>query len=170
MLNSEQVEQEKTNFASGATARAFKGVFTDDKGSKHIVAIKEFVLQMTRRMQKKVDKEAKVLQNLNHPNILRFYGRIQGTSTLVTEFLEKTLEVDGETVSINCVRQLLDELEDDLPWPVRIHIALQTAKGLSYLHEAGCLHCDLKSGNVFIGSDYEREWIVKIGDFGEART
>ena len=53
MLNSEQVEQEKTNFASGATARVFKGVFTDDKGSRHIVAIKVFVLQMTCRMQKK---------------------------------------------------------------------------------------------------------------------
>ena len=83
------------------------------------MAIKEFVLQMARRMQKRVDKEAKILQILNHPNILQFYGSRQRTSTLVTEFLEKTLEVDRETVSINCVRQLLDKLQDDLPWPCK---------------------------------------------------
>lgn len=40
-------------------------------------------------------------------------------------------------------------------------------KGLSYLHEAGCIHCDFKSSNVFIGFDAEK-MEVKIGDFGES--
>lgn len=44
---------------------------------------------MMQRMQKKVDKEGTFLQTLNHQNVLTFYGRIEGTSSLVSEFLEK---------------------------------------------------------------------------------
>ena len=170
ILKQDQVSFSNKNFASGATSRVHKGLYTDESGTKHVVAVKEFVMAMTRRTQKKMDKEGQLLQTLNHPNVLSFYGRIEGTSCLVTEFLEKRLSINGEDVSINSVRQLLDEQENDLPWPLRLQIALETARGVSYLHDAECVHCDLKTANVFLGSDEEREWIIKIGDFGEARS
>ena len=106
---------------------------------------------------------------MRHPNILHYHGRLSGTSALVTEYLSKTIDVDGEEVTINNVRQLLDELEDDVPWALRLQIAQETANGLSYLNDIDCLHCDLKAANVFLGGDGE-EWVVKIGDFGEARA
>ena len=150
-------------------------MYTDESGTKYPVAVKEFVLAMTRRMQKKVDKEVKLLQTLNHPNVISFYGKIEGTSiegtsSLVTEFIEKRISVNGKDVSINSVRQLLDELEDELIWHLILKIALETTIGVSYLHDSGCIHCDLKSANVFLGEDEKRKWIIKIGDFGEARA
>ncbi|PFX25295.1 putative serine/threonine-protein kinase kinX [Stylophora pistillata] len=169
LVKQEQISFLKDNFASGATSLVYKGMYTDESGTKHPVAVNEFVLAMTRRMQKKVDKEAKLLQTLNHPNVISFYGRIEGTSSLVTEFIER-ISVNGEDVSINSVRQLLDELEDNLPWDLRLKIALETAMGVSYLHDSGCIHCDLKSSNVSMGEDEKRKWIIKIGDFAEARA
>lgn len=148
----------------------YKGVYTDESGIGHPVVVKEFVLAMTRHMQKKFDKETKLLQTFNHPNILSFYGRIEGTSSLVTEVLEKRLSADGEDIPINNVRQLLDELGDDLAWPLRLQIAFETAEGVSYLHDSECDHCDLKTANVFLGGDDKRDWMTKIGDFGEARV
>ena len=170
ILKQQQISFARDCFASGATSRVYKGVYTDESGIEHPVAVKEFVLAMTRRMQKKFDKETKLLQTFNHPNVLSFYGRIDGTSSLVTEFLEKRLSVDGEDIPINNVRQLLDELGDNIAWPLRLQIALETAKGVSYLHESECVHCDLKSANVFLGGHDKGDWIVKIGDFGEARV
>ena len=105
ILKQQQISFARDCFASGATSRVYKGVYTDESGIEHPVAVKEFVLAMTRRMQKKFDKETKLLQTFNHPNVLSFYGRIDGTSSLVTEFLEKRLSVDGEDIPINNVRQ-----------------------------------------------------------------
>ena len=170
LVNQEQIAFPKDNFASDTTSCVYKGIYTDESGRKQPVAVKEFVLAMTRRMQRKVDKEAKMLQTLSHPNAVSFYGRIEGTSTLVTEFMEKRMSVNREEISINSVRQLLEELEDEVPWHLRLKIALNTAFGLSYLHDSGCIHCDLKSANIFLGEDEKRDWIIKIGDFGEARA
>lgn len=80
------------------------------------------------------------------------------------------LTVNGEVVPIDSVRQLLDKLQDDVPWSLRLKIALEMARGVSYLHEAECVHCDLKTANVFVGSDEKNEWKIQIGDFGEARS
>ena len=170
LVNQEGIAFPKDNFASGATSCVYKGIHTDESGRKQPVAVKEFVLAMTRRMQRKVDKEAKMLQTLSHPNVVSFYGRIEGTSTLVTKFMEKRISVNREEISINSVRQLLDELEDEVPWHLRLKIALNTAFGLSYLPDSGCIHCDLKSANIFLGEDEKRDWIIKIGDFREARA
>ena len=51
-----QISSAKDYFTSGATSRVHKGVYTDVSGIGHPVAVKEFVLAMIRRMQKKFDK------------------------------------------------------------------------------------------------------------------
>ena len=95
--------------------------------------------------------------------MLRFFGRVDNekgkksdsSSSLVSEYLGKVIDnADGESKEVNNVRQLLDEQEEDIPCAVRLHIALKAAKGLCYLHKAGCIHGDFKSSG-------------KIGDFGE---
>ena len=52
---------------------------------------------------KKVDKEAKLLQTLNHPNVISVYGRIEGAFSLVTKFIAKWILVSGEDVPTNSV-------------------------------------------------------------------
>lgn len=40
--------------------------------------------------------------------------------------------------------------------------------GLSYLHEKGIVHCDLKVGNIFNGDNGKDGYLVKLSDFGTA--
>ena len=96
-------------------------MYTDGNSKQITVAVKDFVLRI--KMQKKVDKEAKTWHTLQDPNILYYYGGLKETSSLVTEYLHKMIDVDNEQITINNVRQLLDELEDDVPWKLRFHIA-----------------------------------------------
>ena len=52
---------------------------------------------------------------------------------------------------------------------IRLHIAHTGAEGLAYLHSKGIIHRDVKAANYFIsGGPSYSEWIIKIGDFGEA--
>jgi len=102
LVKQEPISVPKDNFASGTTSCLYKGMYTDERGTTHPVAIKEFVLAMTGCMQRKVDKET-LSQTLNHPNAVRFYGRIEETSSLVTKFMEKSMPVNHEDFSINNV-------------------------------------------------------------------
>ncbi|KAG2491591.1 hypothetical protein HYH03_010158 [Edaphochlamys debaryana] len=55
-----------------------------------------------------------------------------------------------------------------LPLPVVIHIALEVARGLEYLHPS-VVHRDLKPGNVLINNPDSPKPVVKITDFGLSR-
>ena len=61
---------------------------------------------------------------------------------------------------------LADNLSaNTLDWEKRFEIAMGTVKGLAYLHE-DCLdrilHCDVKSQNILLDSNYR----LKVADFG----
>ncbi|KAG2493123.1 hypothetical protein HYH03_008550 [Edaphochlamys debaryana] len=55
-----------------------------------------------------------------------------------------------------------------LPLPLVLHIGLQVAKGLEYLHPT-VLHRDLKPANVLISDPWGPSPVVKIADFGLSR-
>ena len=153
---------------SGSTSRVFKGIYREGESAQHVVAVKEFNVPLTRTYTKKIDLEAKCLTELSHPNVLRYFGRGEDGSCMISEYLGKSIKnADGDIKEVNNVRQLLDEKEEEIPWAVRLHVALKAAKGLKYLHDNGCVHCDFKASNVFIGGE-EEEMLIKIGDFGES--
>lgn len=55
--------------------------------------------------------------------------------------------------------------------PVELaNLVSQVAKGLCLAHEAGIIHRDLKPDNMFLAVDEDRREIVKILDFGVAKT
>ena len=43
------------------------------------------------------------------------------------------------------LEQVIEKKERDLPWSLRMSLALDVAKGLSYLHARGWFHRDLTS-------------------------
>jgi serine/threonine protein kinase/formylglycine-generating enzyme required for sulfatase activity len=100
------------------------------------------------------DREATVLANLNHPNIVSVIdrGREGETYFIVMEYVE------GETLKDRLHR------ERKLPPDQVLQIAEQVLAGLAYAHRRGVVHRDIKPGNIMINRDGK----VKIADFGLA--
>ena len=101
------------------------------------------------------EREAKLLAQLNHPNIATLHGleESNGRRFLVMELVE------GETLAEHIARGSLT-VEEALP------LFIQIAEGLEAAHEKGIVHRDLKPPNIKITPEGK----VKILDFGLARA
>ncbi len=100
------------------------------------------------------DREARVISQLDHPNICALYdvGQEDGIAYLVMQYLE------GETLAEKLTRG-----------PIRLDeasaYAIQIADALTRAHRAGIVHRDLKPGNVILTKSGAR-----LLDFGLAKT
>ncbi|HTW57143.1 MAG TPA: protein kinase [Terriglobales bacterium] len=100
-------------------------------------------------------REAKATANLQHPNIVTVYelGEHEGSPYLAMQYLEgaslETLLRSGQQLS------LLQKID----------VVVQACHGLSYAHQRGIIHRDIKPGNIMVLKDGS----VKIVDFGIAR-
>jgi pimeloyl-ACP methyl ester carboxylesterase len=104
----------------------------------------------------RVEKEARALAAIDHPNIVRVFDL--GTTDEGQPFLVLEL-LSGSTV-----RQLLGERA--LPLGEAIPISLQLTRGLCAAHDKGIIHRDLKPENLFLTSYGD----LKILDFGIAKA
>ncbi len=105
----------------------------------------------------RLEREARLLASLNHPNICAIYGLADadGVRFLVLELVE------GET--------LADRLQSrgaGLPQREVLAIARQITDALEVAHEKGIVHRDLKPANITITAD----GVVKVLDFGLAKA
>ena len=102
-----------------------------------------------------LDREAKVLASLNHPNIGAIYGFHEANGI---RFLAMEL-IPGE--------DLAERLKKgSVPGSEAADIARQIAAGLEYAHDRGIVHRDLKPANIKITPD----GTVKVLDFGLAKA
>ena len=102
----------------------------------------------------RLEREARLLAALNHPNIAAIYG-VEDAGDSVLLVLEL---VEGETLAERLANGAL-------PIDDALSICSQIACGLEAAHEAGVMHRDLKPANVKIRPDGS----VKILDLGLAR-
>jgi serine/threonine-protein kinase len=100
-------------------------------------------------------QEAKAAGRLSHPNIVTIYdvGKSGDVAYIAMELLEG--------------RELRDIMNDRglLPVDQVLDIVAQVALGLSYAHENGIVHRDVKPSNIML----VRDGHAKITDFGIAR-
>ncbi|KAJ3129905.1 hypothetical protein HK098_007659 [Nowakowskiella sp. JEL0407] len=96
--------------------------------------------------------EIALLKELNHPNVVKYYG-YDVTDTTVSIFLEY---VDGGSITSLVSRM------GTFPLEMTQSITFQVLQGLSYLHERLIIHRDIKGGNILLTAS----GIAKIADFG----
>jgi len=100
--------------------------------------------------------ELKVLTHVHHLNLVRLIGYCTESSLfLVYEFIENG----------NLSQHLRRTGYEPLSWAARIQIALDSARGLEYIHEHTVpvyIHRDIKSANILIDKNYR----AKVADFG----
>ncbi|KAL5501025.1 hypothetical protein ACEPAH_9412 [Sanghuangporus vaninii] len=154
-------EIDGTTFACGGYADLYKYRCRDfifDPGAENAVfAVKaprmKFVMDRDKSIAK-MHREIGVWASLRHENVLKLHGILYRNNnplpSLVSDFMEKGTAVQYLE---NCTDANLIELIRD------------AAKGLSYLHEIGIAHGDIKGDNILVGGDGR----ARIADFGLSR-
>ncbi len=118
------------------------------------VAIKmlKHTMAMNPEFFEKFKNEAKTIAHLNHENIVKVYD---------IEELYKTIFIVMEYHEGVSLAYILERTPKP-PLPRVVDILLQVCAGLSYAHENGIIHQDIKPANILVQAD-ER---TKIVDFG----
>ena len=120
------------------------------------VAIKALPEEMLADLDalKQLDKEARTLAKLNHPNIasVRDFLTQEGVGFLVMEL------ISGETLDKRFSQGAIPEKDV-------ARLGVQISKALEEAHEVGILHCDLKPRNIMVTPKDH----VKVLDFGLAK-
>lgn len=133
------------------------------KSQRCDVALKELHLQKWGNVSDLDFKtEVKVLNELEHPNVVRLLGVCiePGHYSLIIEYM-----------GLGSLYQMLRKENEKLDWPTRFSLVSQAAASIDYLHslKPPILHRDIKSTN-FLLSGSKSAMILKICDFGLAKT
>ena len=125
------------------------------------------IAQMSEEERRETLNEAKILEVLSHPNIVRFrevYKTKKGKLCIVMDY------ADGGDLQSKVKERFnkkdksgrMDYMtEDEL-----LNYFVQIALAMKHCHDKKILHRDLKSQNIFI----TKKGMVKLGDFGIARV
>ena len=131
------------------------------------VAIKILLEGLHPSFRARFEREAKALAGLRHPNIVAVSdfgveksdveGKEQQTPFIVMELIE------GETLHHRLA-------QGPLPAEKVMIVARQLLRALSFVHDQGLVHRDLKPGNVLIEKLPHDEERVRLLDFGLAKA
>ncbi|XP_073142267.1 leucine-rich repeat receptor protein kinase HPCA1-like [Henckelia pumila] len=136
----------------GGYGKVYKGTI----GSGQLVAIKR-AQQGSMQGAHEFKTEIELLSRIHHKNVVSLVGFCyeQGEQMLIYEY-----------ISNGTLRDCLSgKLGFGLDWNQRLRIALDAARGLSYLHELAdppIIHRDVKSTNILL----DDHLIAKVADFG----
>lgn len=149
----------KSQLGAGAMGVVYRAIHT--KSGKP-AAVKVITSEQATRgnAAERFEREAEILKNLKHPNIVRWLGvgRFRGTDYFAMEFIEgRTLE--------DILGEKLQKHQEPLSWREVVDLGLQVCEALHYAHERNVVHRDLKPSNIMVASGNH----VKLTDFGIAK-
>jgi serine/threonine-protein kinase len=145
------IEKELGSGAMGAVYRARYR----KTGQRVAIKIMAPGLGVNRTALARFEREAEVLKQFNHPNIVRFYAASQheGSPYYAMEYIE------GETLDAVLARK------GRFTWEEVVELGTQVCAGLKHAHDQGIVHRDLKPSNLMIMKD----GTCKLTDFGIAK-
>lgn len=156
-LSNVSMRWQKRSFIGGGTFGQVYSAINLENGE--ILAVKEIKIHDTTTMKKifpLIKEEMTVLEMLNHPNIVQYYG-VEVHRDKVNIFMEYC---EGGSLA-----SLLDHgrIEDEMVTQV---YTFELLEGLAYLHQSGVVHRDIKPEDILL----DFNGIIKYVDFGTART
>jgi len=135
---------------AGANGKVYLGINSE---TGQMMAVKEIEIKgkTSREEVKKIMEEVELMSQFDHPHIVRYLGSFVKNNHL-NIFLDYIPGGSMETLL----------LEFSLPENLIRKYSKQILEGLSYLHENGIVHCDIKSGNILV----DERSNVYLTDFG----
>ncbi|GAB2508821.1 protein kinase domain-containing protein [Microbulbifer agarilyticus] len=113
--------------------------------------------------RERIQQEARLLAQLNHPNIVALHDVLEDTAgndtsvALIMEYIEGTT-----------LRAWMRERSPSLQQ--KLSLLMQICLGLQQAHDLGIIHRDLKADNILIAENAKGEPVAKITDFGIAKS
>lgn len=151
------------SLGSGGMSEVYKAkdLYAESAGDKHpFVAVKVLSNEFSDHPDAVtiMQREAKKTRELSHPNIVQVFDFIfeDNLCYIVMELLE------GESLD----KLIKRSRPNGLPKSGVMKVTHQMCSALSFAHNKGVLHSDLKPSNIFITNNQD----VKIFDFGVARA
>ena len=159
-----------------------------DRNSGEPVVVKK-LLGSSLQFMDAFTKEACLLHDLNHCNIVQFKAVCHEPVAVMLEYVYFDLSVFGGEGRVSSLKDFISCLDtadcNGVDANFMNRIASDIGSGLLYLHERGIAHRDLKPANVLVSNHHYREeknrdkiayaWshqpvICKLTDFGESRS
>lgn len=146
-------------YDTGAYGRVYMGLNLD---SGELIAVKQVCIAQNNitkeRAQahiRELEEEVKLLQNLSHPNIVRYLG---------TAREEEALNIFLEFVPGGSISSLLGKFGSFTEPVIRMYTR-QLLLGLEYLHSNHIMHRDIKGANILV----DNKGCIKLADFGASK-
>ncbi|KAL4457287.1 hypothetical protein ABPG75_012152 [Micractinium tetrahymenae] len=121
-------------------------------------AAPDVVWRLSDPILRNLQKECQLMAAMRHPNIVQFMGVTSFPPAMITEYCGK-----GSLTDVLQGARKSPQKAAQLTWARRLHMLLDAAKGLLYLHRRlpPIIHRDLKSPNLLV----DATWHVKVADF-----
>ncbi|KAH6826094.1 Leucine-rich repeat receptor-like protein kinase family protein [Perilla frutescens var. hirtella] len=132
----------------------FGRVYVVSLPSGELVVVKK-ILNFASQSSKALKNEVKTLAKIRHKNIVKILGFCHSDDSIFLIY---------EYLPMGSLADFLGKPNFDLPWSVRLKIAIGIAQGLAYLHKdylPHLLHRNVKSNNVLLDADFQ----PKLTDF-----
>ncbi len=144
---------------SGGMGAIYKAINLSDKSETVAIKVLKDEMFADEKIRKRFKQEAAIIDQLDHPNIVKVIERGQSRQSLfiAMEYLQ------GITLNKKI------QAEKKLVLTEALHIMIQVADAMTKIHAKNIIHRDLKPDNIMLIQKDQDPNFVKLLDFGLAK-